>query len=344
MDIWTKVATGYRFCPNTHFVQASRADLMPLRLALAGRTAELAIALLGEPNRAISGRRELRFGRHGSLAVVIAGSKAGLWHDHESGRGGDMLSLIMRERGGDFLQAVELAERFIGHASPHAQRVSPTSKQQTSHEPDDAERTRKSMNVWDSAGRIGGPALRYLHSRAIADAIRDDGEVLRFHPRCPFSGFDGEHVPALVALFRDLHSNQPVAIHRRPLSAAGEKLGHWKAWGPTSNAAIKLSDDPEIAHHLTVGEGIETTLSGIMLGYAPAWAIGSAGGLRTFPVLAGIESLTILVDNDRNRTGQDAAVACSARWTNARREVFRFVPRCPGADVNDLLLVEAASA
>jgi putative DNA primase/helicase len=190
------------------------------------------------------------------------------------------------------------------------------------------------MDVWNGARAIAGTAAEpYLRSRGIVDAFPDDGAVLRFHPRCPFRG---DHVLALIALFRDLHSNRPVAIHRRPLSATGEKLGTWRAYGPTAHAAIKLSDDPEVTHHLAIGEGVETTLSGMTLGYAPAWAIGCAGGLRTFPVLVGIESLTILVDHDR--AGHEAAAACSARWTGAGREVFRFVPRHPGIDANDLLL------
>jgi hypothetical protein len=313
-----------------------------LRAAVAGRAAEIAVTLLGEANRAMSNKRELRFGRHGSTAVMISGPKAGIWFDHELGTGGDMLALIMRERGADFLEAVEFAERFIGQASPE-QRVSPTSKQVLiSPDSDDVERTRRAMRIWDTAVPIAGTiAERYMRSRGIADVIPDDGTVLRFHRRCPFGD---NHVVALIALFRDLHSNRPVAIHRRPLSAAGQELAHWKAWAPTANAAIKLSDDSEIIHRLTIGEGVETTLSGMALGYTPAWATGSAGGTRTFPVLAGIESITVLVDHDESGAGQAAALACSARWTGAGREVFRFVPRQAGADVNDLLVARLGAA
>jgi hypothetical protein len=57
----------------------------------------------------------------------------------------------------------------------------------------------------------------------------------------------------------------------------------------------------------------------------PAWAAGSAGSMRRFPVLAGIETLTILVDNDQSGAGQDAARECSARWTAAGRDVIRLV-------------------
>jgi putative DNA primase/helicase len=65
-------------------------------------------------------------------------------------------------------------------------------------------------------------------------------------------------------------------------------------------------------------------------GYAPAWALGDAGELAAFPVLIGVESITILVDHDLSGTGQQAALRCSARWTSAGREVFRLVPSQPG--------------
>jgi hypothetical protein len=53
-----------------------------------------------------------------------------------------------------------------------------------------------------------------------------------------------------------------------------------------------------------------------MLGYAPAWALGDAGELAAFQILAGIQSITILVDHDVSGTGQRAAIRCSSRWTN----------------------------
>jgi len=73
------------------------------------------------------------------------------------------------------------------------------------------------------------------------------------------------------------------------------------------------------------------------MGFAPAWCVGSAGAIRVFPVLPGIECLTILVDNDKNGKGPDAAAECSARWTAAGREVARIIPRVQGRDMADLV-------
>lgn len=47
-----------------------------------------ACARFGEPNRAMSTRTELRFGRKGSVSVALTGSQAGAWYDHEAGTGG----------------------------------------------------------------------------------------------------------------------------------------------------------------------------------------------------------------------------------------------------------------
>src|SRR5260370_23806008 len=84
-------------------------DLDAVRQALPTRAGEIAVALLGEPNRGRSSRCELRFRRKGSLAVAIAGPKAGLWHDHELGISGDLIDLIQHTRRRDFLGALRSA-------------------------------------------------------------------------------------------------------------------------------------------------------------------------------------------------------------------------------------------
>ena len=107
--------------------------------------------------------------------------------------------------------------------------------------------------------------------------------------------------------------------------------------GPKTGAAIKLSADECVTTGLTVGEGLETVLSAMQLGFNPAWALGDAGNVRAFPVLSGIDCITIIVDHDENGTGQRAALECSRRWTEAGREVFRVVPDLCGDDINDVV-------
>jgi hypothetical protein len=65
-------------------------------------------------------------------------------------------------------------------------------------------------------------------------------------------------------------------------------------------------------------------------------------GGKNFPVLSGIETLTVFVDRapqDANgrRAGQEATLACSTRWTAAGLECRRRLPRRLGGDMADIV-------
>jgi hypothetical protein len=60
-----------------------------------------------------------------------------------------------------------------------------------------------------------------------------------------------------------------------------------------------------------------------------------AGNLANFPVLEGIESLTIFADRDQSGTGQGAAAECADRWLDAGREVRIFASATIGHDIAD---------
>jgi hypothetical protein len=109
--------------------------------------------------------------------------------------------------------------------------------------------------------------------------------------------------------------------------------------GPTKGGAIKLTPDQDVSLCLGVGEGIESTLSlrnRHEFGRSPVWSLISVGGLEGLPVLAGIESLWIAVDNDVSGRGPQAARTCAERWRGAGCEVFLVTPSAEGLDLNDI--------
>lgn len=169
----------------------------------------------------------------------------------------------------------------------------------------------------------------YLASRGIAASF-DISRVVRFHPDCPFGR--GVRHPCMVALFRHVHTDAPVAIHRTALTKDGKKIDR-KWLGNCRNAAIKLSPDADVGEGLGVAEGVETALSVMRAGWRPIWALGSATSIARFPVLAGIESLTIFADHDP--PGIAAASACAERWQAAGREVRITCPQASYSDFND---------
>jgi putative DNA primase/helicase len=125
------------------------------------------------------------------------------------------------------------------------------------------------LALWKEATSAAGTlAEQYLKSRSLTLPERAD-EVLRFHPSCPFGSV--RH-PCMVALYRDIQTNEPKAIHRTALTADGRKIDR-KALGPKGGCAIKLSADDDVMAGLTIAEGIETALAGMAINFRPAWAL-----------------------------------------------------------------------
>jgi putative DNA primase/helicase len=197
---------------------------------------------------------------------------------------------------------------------------------------DEEERITEALAIWCNARPLRGSlAEAYLRSRGIEMPAAALDEALRFHPHCPW-GIGTR--PALVGLIRDVLTDEPTAVLRIALTEEGRKIAP-KALGPKADGAIKLSAD--ITTELVIGEGIESALSAMLLGYGPAWSVIDAGGIAKFPVLPEIERLIIAVDHDVSGTGQWAAAECKARWLAAGRRVRTVMSSKVGEDLNDVL-------
>lgn len=104
-----------------------------------------------------------------------------------------------------------------------------------------------------------------------------------------------------------------------------------------ADAAIKLDGDDEVLEGLCIGEGVETCMSGRRFGLGPSWALASKGQIAKFPVLSGVEVLTILAEPDAETEVRD----CGQRWHSAGREVL-INRAIGGKDLNDALRRGAA--
>lgn len=80
--------------------------------------APVALRLLGEANRALSTKTELRYGSHGSLSIDLG---KGTYYDHEDGTGGGVLDLIQRETGRTDDERIQwlIGERLLVDRKPN---------------------------------------------------------------------------------------------------------------------------------------------------------------------------------------------------------------------------------
>jgi len=200
--------------------------------------------------------------------------------------------------------------------------------------PSDASPNRSALalQIWNEARDPRETIVaNYLASRGLT--LPDDvaGESIRFHPALKF---DGGPVGAMVALFRDMTTNEPCGIHRTFLDAAVRKLDR-RMLGRVRGAAIKLDADENVTLGLHVGEGVETCLAARLAGFRPVWALGSASAIAALRVLSGIEAVTILGEVGDGGANRRAVRACAARWIEDGREAFIIAPLV-GGDLNDV--------
>jgi putative DNA primase/helicase len=302
-----------RAVPIAHEIHRRRMSLRRVGLELVG-----ACPVCGDGGK---GSRSNRFAVH---------PRKNVWLCRQCNAGGGVVDLVMHLDGIGFKEAVaSLAAGVLPVSPPRCPPAPPA---------DDG--GRKALQLWDEAGPLARtPADRYLTATRKLVLPQDiSPRVLRFHPACPFG--EGVRHPCLLALYRDIVTDAPRAIMRTALTPDARKIDR-KALGPVGGAAIKLSDDADVTMGLIIGEGLETTLATMVFGLAPAWALGSAGGIGKFPVLPGIEALTVLAETDDGGAGERAILECFGRWTAAGRQVFSATSVI-GGDASDALTMVAA--
>lgn len=181
-----------------------------------------------------------------------------------------------------------------------------TPKAKPDRQPDDNNQ-RVAMQMWRGRTPIGGTLCEryFVEQRALNVRHLHLDHVLRWHAgqRC------------IIALMTDAITRKPTGVHRTYLDPAGAKISR-KMLG--RKGCIRLSPDDGVALGLGLVEGVEDGLSVLLSGWAPVWVAADAGAMTKFPVLDGVESLTIFADADT--AGVSAAQQCSARWIATGRE------------------------
>jgi hypothetical protein len=184
-----------------------------------------------------------------------------------------------------------------------------TPKPKPSKELSPEDRTRIALGIWQQSVRLKGTlGWRYFTERRQLHIglLPDLKHALRWY----------EKECAVIALMTDPITNKPTGIHRTFLNPDGTKRER-KMLGP--RGVIRLSPDDLVTEGLGITEGVEDGLAVLLSGWAPVWAASCAGAIASFPVLSGIEALTIFADS--NDVGMEAAAECADRWELAGQEV-----------------------
>jgi putative DNA primase/helicase len=212
------------------------------------------------------------------------------------------------------------------------------------------------MALWKEAKPIKGtPVETYLTGRGICIApVIYSGHALRFHMATPFRLDSGEVVrlPSMLGAMTNATTGEFQGLHRTALKSDGTGKAHVrglddpkKMLGSSAGAVVRLTPDEDMTTGLAIAEGIETSLAVLgNFGFGPIWSTLSAGTMAHFPVLPGIEALTVFADNDKpkmqggrpRQAGNEAARQCVERWLADGREATVWLPPDIGSDFADI--------
>lgn len=193
----------------------------------------------------------------------------------------------------------------------------------------DEQKIANARRIWDTSTAKLTLAREYLGGRGITDIAPYEERVIKVKYGPSRFVMRSEKPDMMVCAMRDVRTDQITAVHRtyfdddwRPIIGEdGKKMR--RSYGvmnrplavPPIHSAIKFSTHQEVfdARALVIGEGVETCLSAIELGFWRMWAMGSTACIASLPVIDGIDELVILGERD-NGASRRAIKSCLRTW------------------------------
>lgn len=302
------------------------------------RIDDLAMLLLGEPNRALSSRTQLRFGTKGSLAVEIAGVNKGQWYDHEEGLGGDGLELVRHRKGLANGAAAEWASDWLGHRAKPSIGASdryfgPTAADSMDGRTPltDEERAAKVAAILERCVDASGtPAELYLRNRGISLAPLPRSIKFRANAHGRYG--------AVVALSTDdsgdVHALQQIYVtedgRKAPVKVQKRTQKAHDGWSDV--AAVRFPGKPP----LVLAEGAETALSVWQATGQEVWACLGISNITRAPI-AGGAAVMVARDGDEAGSKADRSLRRAIATLRGRGHDVGVATPPPGLDFNDVL-------
>jgi putative DNA primase/helicase len=323
-------------------------ELDALKLELNDRAVEIISHIRGEqPNAAASNRsrKAVFWGRKASFRYDLHGPHRHKWQDWETGKGGDILQLILNEQtGGSFPDAVEWARAYVGWGDSGYTPDQEKTLERLRKQAEEAEKRRaeadakraadvkKAQAVWDRAAHPAGtPAAIYIQeSRCIP---------VETWPDC--IRFDAKEHAVVFGLTSDDGCVQAVQVIR--ITPDGRKIAEGsgrlqkQSYGPQDGAMVRFPGDN--SGPLCVGEGPETAAS--------VWAATGCETWATVGSTARLEPpdgrLVVLLrdDDQRDHPSQRALRTAHKKWSEEGKRVADAWPwqerREDKTDFNDAI-------
>jgi putative DNA primase/helicase len=255
----------------------------------------------------------------------------GRWFCRGCGMGGDGVRLIQVVKRVDFRTAAALVETIIGKVDHVDARAKP-----------DKSKPSDPLKPWREVGAYvaDSPVDRYFRARALI-ITESEAQSLRYAPSL-FHWPSKSRWPAAVALIA-LADGEPLGSHQTFVARDGasgkapiERPRLFAAGGKTIGGGVWFgASNPDA--EFVVGEGIESTLSGMRLsGVQAGCAALSELGIRKLILPEEARKVRIWADHDEAGQGITAAREAARRFEAEGRKAAVSMSPIPGRDANDI--------
>lgn len=286
-------------------------------------------------------------GGHDRFAV---NTRKQTWNCRGCNQGGNVIALVMHIRGCNFREAVGFLTGAVSMAEPQSPltyvRPKPPPSDPRVRSPGEkdnvfvaqlaADLVRELVPLIGTPGELYLAEVRKIDTDAIADVL-ERTDAIGWHPsvllREESHALDRRRLGCIIGMMTDPVTAMPTGAISRTYLFEGRKVGKAKTLGVPAGI-VRLSLDEDVLGGLHLGEGLETALDAMARGFRPMWSTGSKSLMAKFPVLSGVEALTIIADNDANGAGTIAADEAAAHWLEAGRETHVYQREIEG-DLND---------
>lgn len=248
------------------------------------------------------------------------------WYNCVCGAG-DLWKLLQQTTGKDFkLLAAEIDQAFGN-----------TFEKDHNYQPKVNDRLQNAVNRFRQIEKIEGTeGEAYLNSRGITQMPTGG---IKFSP----SEFHTDENRKYKAMYAIASNEYGEAVQRHLTYLDGTRKADIERSKKmlslqeySGSIAVKLF---AVKSTLGIAEGIETALSAHQIYKLPVWSALNATLLKKFKAPAGVDTLVIFADNDKNGTGLNAAFECANKNLLANNDVKNVIIRWPELpDFNDMIL------
>ncbi|MBM3894784.1 hypothetical protein FJ366_04285, partial [Candidatus Dependentiae bacterium] len=294
--------------------------------------------------------------------VTIKGNKQGLWHDFQTGEGGDMLRLFAEQRGltsaTDYPQLLGEASRYMGiDLTKHLSSVSSKKAQQKGQQQDKSDpknwtdyqkkQVAKANKLARESLPIKGTLVEnYLKEHRKID-LKNWPENVRFHPNI-YCAINKKSTPAMLLVGKDKAGNVQVvqatfldqATKNKPQKLPVSK----QTIGVISGAAVHLSLSKEGEKSVDettksyIAEGAETGLSALMADQKNEVKVtlGQSNFLSTHKLNLQ-KNVVFCFDHDAKSSPENRFKEQANKLQSEGKTVTYLKPEAIGHDLNDVL-------